>query len=491
MGNSINSKSGRSRHTQNPSIVIPKNKQGCRTCRPTTTNPKNGQTDRLPNLGDLTPPRTPNAQIVAELTPLIHRCHNFMDYPIIQISTNFAPHPPIPALEKKRDTLNTIHTIISDPVLRNAISPNTYIELLEFIKSHIFRKIPTFQTPNEFSEVPMNFVVKNWEHIEIVHQIFQILLQDIESCAPMLDDDFTFKLVQQLDSPFYDESNIIEQELAFILQNYVGYRTNILRHLLSRVILYLDGVHTYTLSMAPILRLFLDYFRSLPLPLKQSNFLLFRTVFYPLFSTDLSYLFEESLHRLSNFFQKLEPATALWCLHYLKRHWPRASTTKQILFLHQFFELLPTQPATVIEKVGPLVLKIIAPCLYSQNFRIALLATNFVTDDDFINVYKPMPDSISDILMPAAKVACDHWNEKEKEVAVRLLDQLSNFHFRSKPATRATTATIKKQSKENRFDWVDIIEIAVGNDESIVKKEEEEKLNIFLEKCEANQYLSS
>lgn len=317
-------------------------------------------------------------------------------------------------------------------------------------------------------------------------------MQDVELVAPKIDDQFMLKLVQQLDSPVMDERIMIEKDLTFILQHFVGYRQSLLRHLLSRVIGYLDGITYYTLSMASILRLFLDYFYSLPLPLKQNNFLLFRTVFYPLFATDFAYMFEEPLHQLSSFFQSLEPATALWCLHYLRKHWPRASTTKQILFLHQFMRLLPTQPATVLENVGPLVLKIIAPCITSQNFKVSMLSTSFVTDDDFIEVYKPLPDAISDILIPAAKTACNHWNQDERDLAIRLMDKLSDFRFRSKPATRATTASMERNRINNQqINWNDIINLAASNDPALNTDEYRHRLTDFVSKCSESQCMSS
>ena len=484
------------------SIVIPNDKGQYRSAK-TARNSMTGASKnslinsansvKSHNIDDLEHRDTTNGKIIEELVPLIQGSYQFMEYDFIKVLAGheFQPRPPSYNAKKKRETIETIESIVLDPVLRNALSLDIIQELVEFIKRHIFRKIPKFQEPNEFSEVSQNYIIQNWEHILQIHSIFQNLLTDIDFFGPLLNNDFTQKLVQQLDSPNEEESETIEKEIAFILMNYVGYRNNILHHLLSRVVLYLDGVKTYTLSMAPTLRLFLDYFRSLPLPLKQNNFLLFRTVFYPLFSTDLAYMFESSLHELSGFFQMLEPATALWCLNYLKSHWPCASTTKQILFFHQFMNLLPTQPATILEKVGPLVLKTIAPCITSQNYRVACLAISFASDPDFIAVYKPIPDAILEILMPAVKeAATNHWNEYTREIALRLLDQLSDFHFRSKPKNRALTATQRKTIQQP-LGWASVIEAAVSNDQSIDSQQEQMKVQEMEMKCENIRVMTS
>ncbi|KAK8860990.1 hypothetical protein M9Y10_012682, partial [Tritrichomonas musculus] len=487
------SKSSRSK--RNPAITIPKNgrKNESHTPRVNSSRDFLNSNDNFATQNDLKTSFTPQAHLIDDISSLIDQCSTYMDYPIIQVMSDIHPHPPNSFALKKEKVLSNIYELLTDELLLDSIPQSIYFNLFEVIKQHIFRPLPKFHDINEFSEVPQNYIVKNWDHIDIIHNIFSLLMKNIYKFGPCLNDDFTLNLVQQLSSPSYEESITIEKHLSYILQNFVGYRQNVLRHLLSRVISYLDGITYYTLSISSILRLFLDYFNSLPLPINQTNFLLFRTVFYPLFSTDLAYVFEEPLHQLSSFFQQLEPATSLWCLYYLKSHWPRASTTKQMMFIHQFSRLLPTLPATVMEKVGPLVLKILSSCICSQNYRVAIYTTSFALDDDFMDVYRPLPDTISDILLPAAKAACKHWNEEERDLAIRLSDKISNFHFQSKPQTRAITATLSSRSKRNeeKIGWNDIITLAASSDPSINADEYREKLNDFAAKCANDQLTSS
>lgn len=164
-----------------------------------------------------------------------------------------------------------------------------------------------------------------------------------------------------------------------------------------------------------------------------------------------------------------------------------------MMFIHQFSLLLPTLPATVMEKVGPTVLKILSMCICSQNYRVTIYTTSLASDDDFIDVYRPMPDALSNILLPAAKAACEHWNEEEKDLALRLFDKLSNFHFRSKPQTRALTATLSRGGKrgEKKFGWNDVINIAASEDPSINADEYRGKLNELAAKCVDEQKMSS
>ena len=411
-------------------------------------------------------PQTPHVQVVAELGPLLQRCLQFADYEILP--SNLIPvHPPIPAVTKKLETLGNILRIVEDPVSRMSLPQSSIEELFEMCKMHVFRDIPAFKPPNEFSEFSCIYVVKNWEHIEVVHMILQSLMRDQAAFCPLIDKEFTFKLVHQLDSPVFEEQQEIENDLKIILESYVGYRSHILHCMLTKLIAYLDGVKYLSWCVAPILRLFLSYFNSLSGPVKQSNFLLFRTVFYPLFATELAYHFEAPLHDLSLFFQARDPATALWCLKYLKNHWPGTSTRKQILFLHQITIFLPTLPATMFDKVGPLVLQVLAPYITSEHWQVSLNATLFCIDDSFIDVYKPIPDAIDKYLIPAAKVAVGHWREDERELAEKFLEKLNAFRTASKPAMRAAAQPRKPKPESEAVQWTKILELASAQDVDI------------------------
>lgn len=407
-------------------------------------------------------PQTPNVQIVAQLSPLVQRCLQFSDYDIV-LDGSIPVHPPIPAVTKKLETLANIFRIVDDPVSRRSLPQSSIEELFEMIKLHIFHDIPAFKPPNEFSEIVATYVVKNWEHIEIVHMILQTLMKDQSTFCHLIDKEFTFKLVRQLDTPVFEEQQEIEKDLKIILESYVGYRTHILHCMLTKLIAYLDGVKYLSWSVGPILRLFLSYFNSLSGPVKQSNFLLFRTVFYPLFSTELAYHFEAPLHDLALFFQARDPATALWCLQYLKNHWPRTSTRKQILFLHQITIFLPTLPATMFDKVGPLVLQVLTPYITSEHWQVSLNATLFCADDSFIDVYKPIPDAIEKYLIPAAKVLLGHWREDERELAGMFLEKLNAFRTASKPAMRANAAPRRVHRESEAVQWAKIVELASAN----------------------------
>jgi serine/threonine-protein phosphatase 2A regulatory subunit B' len=368
--------------------------------------------------------------------------------------------------------------------LNSLLPENAIPDLFALVETHLFRPIPAFSPPNMFSEVSEIYVVKNWVHVLMAHRILQLLLLDSERLSRLLQPDFTAQLVQQLDTPVPEEQQEIEADLHLLLQNYQGFRRPILRCMLSKLVAYLDGVTHITWSVGPVLRLFLTYFRTLPGPVKQSNFLLFRNVFYPLFATEFAYLFENSLTDLAAFFQSCDTATAFWSLKYIKNHWLRTSTRKQLVMFRQLTVLIPMLPMTLFDKAGPVILRAVAPCITSEHFQVALNAAMFCSSPEFLDLFRAIPDEVANILIGPAMVSTAHWSPEQQEIAEYLVSTLRNFEFASKPTIRARTA--RSPRRKVRFGWGDVVDIAADSDASLDRECEHEKIRQWLVYADAS-----
>jgi hypothetical protein len=425
------------------------------------------------------PPDPPDTKRVALFPSLLEQCHSFYDYPILRVPpSSFPPHPPDQTIEKKTAAWGSLFNLVDDPVLSSLLPVTAFTDLFSLVEGHLFRPIPAFSPPNAFSEVSEIWVVKNWVHVLAAHRILQILLLDYERFSQLIRPEFTAQLVQQLDTPVPEEQQEIETDLHLLLQKYYGFRRPILRCMLSKLVAYLDGVTYITWSVGPVLRLFLTYFGTLPGPVKQSNFLLFRNVFYPLFATEFGYLFENSLTDLAAFFQSRDRATAFWSLKYLKNHWPKTSTRKQLVMFRQLTVLIPMLPMTLFDKVGPIILRTLAPCLTSEHFQVALNSAMFCSSAEFLHLFRTIPDEVSNILIGPARESTTHWSPEQQEMAQYLVDTLQDFEFASKPAIRARTA--RSPRRKVMVGWGDVVEIAADSDASVDRECEREKLRQWL-----------
>lgn len=365
---------------------------------------------------------------------------------------------------QKTETLVSILKIVSDPIQHNGLSCASWSDLFNFICCHIFRPLHAQPPANQFSEIYFSCAVKNWEHIDLCHMILQELMLDRQNFQVLLDDRFSCFLVKQLDSPAPEEQAQVENDLHILLQDYAGSRTFILKYMLEKLIMHTDS-KLYVSSMAPILRLFMSYFRSLKGKVSQNNLLMFRRVFYPLFGTEFAAEFESELNDLSTFFQSQDAGTSIWCMNYLKRHWPKTSTRKVQLFLRQLSSLLPSLPGPVMEQIGPTVLKILVPLINDENWSISALVMSACGDSGFLCVYQAMPELITSTLIPATKCAAEsHWNADIREIASELLVKLIPFEMDGKRMARRRPR-VKSEDAEVR--WRGIAE-AAGTDPNAI-----------------------
>jgi hypothetical protein len=176
-----------------------------------------------------------------------------------------------------------IQKILMDPITGRLLSQSSIEHLFYLIASQLFRPIPAFRGPHDISEIRDICVIKDWPHIELLHQIFQFLMTGPFSVSTLIGSEFVSRLIRQSDSPVFDERHEIEVDLRIILQLYKHHRRIVLGGLLSKLIAFLEGVRVFTSSIGAVLRLFLHYFENLREPITQSHFLMFRTVFLSTF----------------------------------------------------------------------------------------------------------------------------------------------------------------------------------------------------------------
>jgi hypothetical protein len=421
----------------------------------------------------------PHARILSDIPVFLQRCREFSDYPICQLSpATFEPHPPIPAFNAKAEALNVLLAILNEPSLRATLPKEFYRELFSTLEPDLRRSIPAFRPPNTFSEVPVIYIIKNWTHVLVAHRIVQSIIQDRFVFTPLFEPAFAAGLVHQLDTPVFEEREEVETALHILMADYAGFRRPMLRIMLAKLVAYLDGVKYLTLSIAPILRLLITYFSTLNGPIKQSNYLLFRTVFYPLFAMELADLYESALVDLCGYFQTRDPATAFWCLRYLKTHWPCTSTPKQMLFFRQAIALIPMLPMTMFDSVGPVILRALKRCVMSEHFQVALNAAVFCSTPQFLELFRSIPDEVTKFLLFSARTASAHWNPEAREVAAFLVDAVREFEIASKPATRRLTA--KNPRRKGRLGWFEIVDLAVEADEGLDREQERAKVEAWL-----------
>lgn len=437
--------------------------------KPSQNIPRNVSTprSRFPRYEDTSPPElalcienhplTPHAQVVLDIPPLIERCFKFMDYTMcIQVSiadTLQTDEEELNEAQKKADTLHSILRVVNDPISRHAISENAYRLLFHAMCKHIFHEHVNVKKEAEYSEFTTVYYIRNWNHLVIAHKILRALMHDHGRFMEFLTKDFAKKLIDSLDTPIRSEQQQFEETAKMIIEGYIGQRHNMLSYMISLLINYADGV-TDTTAIGSILRLFTAYFMSFEPPLKTINYMIFRTVIFPLLSTHGAADFENPLCDLSLIFQASDAATALWCLKYLDSHWPKASVKKELTFLRHLTSLIPVLPSTLLSSTASIIIKLLSKSVRSASVSISIFAIMYCNNEDFLNVYKPTPELILKFLIPATREATKMWKNEIQEYAHELLNKLSSFEHSIKPQPPSP----RNKSSQS---WNQIIEKAV------------------------------
>ena len=489
-----------------PPIILPIGKAPgptANTPAPITTNIfNNSNNDFNIKLGKLHP-LTPHAHAITEIKPLIQRCifadvdhsliinakSEILEQKEITVSRVFSESSQHSIRDQDvariNDTLKVILKLVSGPVYRHGISPENYESLINLCKDNIFRPQIRTEQPNEFSEVKVNYEIMNWENIELHHNILRNLMLDHNNFYTYLDKDLSMKLVESLDTPVVCEQQAIEETIKLIIDTYIGQRQDILKYMTEKIISYLDYPVKSNL-MNSLLRLFFAYFTSLKPPLKQSYFMTFRTVFYPLFSTPYSYDFETSLRDISVFFQMQDPATAYWCLKYLTKHWPKTNPKKCLLFLHELTEIVNYLPEALVPSACPLIAQNFAFSISSPHVSTCVYSILYCQNDSFLHIFNSAPDQVYKYIIPAIDIACNMWKNDTREIALSLKEKLLSSIKKklSEMSISSSSNSLSNSSNQdgkspNESTWNSLAKFAAVNDSSFNSWNYEEKYIAF------------
>lgn len=413
----VTRRSRRSSFNCGPTIVIPKTPKSARRV---SNGPRSlDHSKGIEKPSTIVPPDN-------ELATLIEKCYLYLDYSMIVIKGSDLPvHPPEREVILKGETLSHLLFILSDDLFKKVLSRAELVDLFEMIRVHIFRPIPAFTPPDEFSEISQNYIIKHWEHIECVYKILTIIMADQLSFCPLLTDSFADDLVRQLGSPVIQEQKQVEAILKTLLESYIGYRKHVLKSMMNKLNLYFDGANWLSVCVGPILRLYLTYFKVLPQPIKRHNIDTFRNIFYPLIRTHLANTFEGPLREMTRYFQSQDPTILVWCITYLKKHWPMTSSRKESLFFDQLTHLVAELPDSAIQELSPSILSLIARCIVSDNWQVSMNACLFCSDANSIIMYDPK--DLKKYILPAVKTAAQHWKIEERDIAECMLADLNKM----------------------------------------------------------------
>lgn len=367
-------------------------------------------------------PKTPTTHLIEPLTTLISRC---LPQPIFQIVEKKTPDLLLPANEGEANAkdLNAILKVLRSKGFKMIITCNDYAELFKMLEKYLFKPNQHIPLVNPFAEVIPVFEITNWVHMEIAHIIFQTILLEPMFISKFITRNFLTVLIDQLDTPVTAEQTHLETEIMLIIENFREKAQFIIWSLISRIHEYQSGSKT-SYCVAPIIRICLKYFENHKDFNKISS--IYKNYVVPLYAAEHLPDFEKALRSLSSFCIKADPTCSEYCLNYIIKHWPITTSKKELIFLQQLSMLLQVIEEDNLAQFTMKILQILAQSISSVNSSISMNALFLLCDGNFLYHFRTVREQFPLILVPALRIASNHWKEDQKSMAKSLLETLGD-----------------------------------------------------------------
>lgn len=376
---------------------------------------------------------------------------------------------------KKADYLTKIFNTVNNVHVFRSLDESLRVELFDMIKVNILREIPPIPLTIIYadSRIPIN--TNSWLHLSTVHRILYSFVSNSEISAlqNLLTKDFLTRYITLLESPDPKEIQAVESFILLVFDTVSGYRQIIFQIILRQLLKYRDNYMLYP-CVAPCLRFLHHFLKAQTLPLKSPFFTLYKTIIFPLISSQMSSEFFGPFNQLAEFFESQDGTISTWTLYELVKHWPKTDTNKETAFLSHFSYLAPHLPPKDIESCGLIIFNILKESLDSLNFKTNISALNVITNKNFLIVFSSFSTKLVPIILKGVDRCSTHWNvvvSKAALDAARVLMSV-NHDVGSRLEIGRIESERNRAIQSKRRNWEVLVEEVTKNDKNNFDKEE-------------------
>jgi len=163
---------------------------------------------------------------------------------------------------------------------------------------------------------------------------------------------------------------------------------------------------------AEILDILASIISGFAVPLREEHKNFFNNIIIPLHKVQTSPLFYEQLMRCSMLYLTKDSSLAPALMEGLLKHWPFASTEKEILFLTELKETVEVAAPADIEYLIPKLFKRLIKCIGGQNMHVCDRAMCFFENDYFLNLLSTYKAQTFPIMVPTiVELSENHWQK--------------------------------------------------------------------------------
>jgi serine/threonine-protein phosphatase 2A regulatory subunit B' len=293
--------------------------------------------------------------------------------------------------------------------------------VIEVFSNNVFRPLP---------KIPAALLDSNeavieetaWPHLRLVYHLFLQFLEchiDPRILQYHITHQFFTSLFAILDFPDARERAEVKAVIISIFERVPAHRPELRGMALNLLVCVSDG--SLLTAASPLLDLLYHFTNDIPPPMSPQMISAFERVLLPLHLPSRCPTYFDSLVKCTLMMVRKNVRLGSQLIQFLRAHWPMTLDHKAQLFIGEAKQLLD-ESFEAVEKDVCSLLQYIAMAAESPCTRLALTALDFLTDNNFQNLYNKKPEPLLRIMFPAVyRIAEGHWQQNTQVKALMVM----------------------------------------------------------------------
>lgn len=333
----------------------------------------------------------------------------------------------------------------------------TLTEIMKMVSVNLFRtlspRFPDAEGGGE-GEDEAPITEPSWPHLQIAYEFFLRFIVHTEVDARILkkyiDGKFILKILDLFDSEDSREREYLKTILHRIYAKFMSLRAFIRKSINNVFYIFIYETEKHN-GIAELLEILGSIINGFALPLKAEHKTFLQKVLTPMHKVRPLSTFHQQLSYCVTQFVDKDPTLAAPLIKGLIKYWPVTNSSKEVLFLQEFEELLElTQPEEFQIILKPLFTQL-SKCIGSPHFQVAERAL-FLWQNEYINgMIADHRKDVLPIMYPILTAnQSGHWNATVANLTGGVLKMFSDFDAQLVEDCKRNFATQQGKQEEDK-----------------------------------------
>lgn len=330
-------------------------------------------------------------------------------------------------------------------------------EVIGMLRCNMFRPLrpPAIATTMDMDE-NAHLHDPSWPHLQIVYEFFLRFIAnvDVQQVLPFFNTSFLLQMLALFDSQDSRERDFLKTILHRMYSRFMSLRPFIRKAMKN---IFFSFMHsTEHNGISELLEILGSIVNGFARPVKEEHRKFLLTVLIPMHKAPTLPQFQTQLSYCVTQFVEKDPTLAVPVIHGLLRYWPKTSSSKELMILHELEEVLQCTPSPQFRQALTPLFKKIADLLGSCHFQVAEHALLLWQCEDVLRLIMEHRELILPIVYPVLSEQA-HWNSAVNTMAQSVLkmfeDEDPDLVVQVRQQQEKSSAQHKKERKKLDRQW--------------------------------------